>query len=633
MSRLTQIITTALGSVLLFATFAIAGWAITDWIGSPTLRSSTTPWATTEFIEVDSGVRVPKEGVASYPVVPAEENTDVQAAERTRELSATTNYLTDTDIGSEGLGDPAVGGQVFILAEHEHRSDVGSDDGAPIVIDTSDLRFVANLQAEVPTEVIEASPLPLPLIEELTRDRDLGLDGFLGLDICAGMIPGATAPPGCPSGGFGGTIVAISLDILDPVRVILGAPDVFPGCRSDDSTFRMQLITNRPGALTSLMWNFGPGTGNTLEQPPDAVVTAGATPPELDTQWYEQLDDASAGTPRIRFCMEVPIRVDEGAVFHVVLFTSTHEPDDGGRAGDSVGFMHTGSSERRRPPTRMSSTGRDTLSVAAFRDSSQATRMVVQARRRLPVSMPVIENCSPTFDGATPTTPIGSDIQGIPTYTYSFDTSAGDWDEFWGDEWDTMDVFALPLRGAIGYSVCVYELDRDGRVVYAEAADVWVPGTRHVRVRVNGFQTFDTSANPAIASLTVEATSQTQCSSYTVDWPGPSQILVEFGSAADICLFQHADGLRTNGGFFLDTFLTRDGGGVDTLQHWISIPKSELRRLVESTDNYLVTIPLPNIAHGDAEGPSGQATLEVTIGPVGGIERWRFGFPFPFIDL
>ena len=626
MSRPIRILGIAFGSVVLFGMFAVAGWAITG-----QSNSQQTPWAAAEFIEVDDGVRVPTDAVRSYPLVPAEDETEQDVVDRAREVAATTDYLDDTGVISQQLGDPAAGGQVFVRIDAADRAagDLGDSFGS------------ADPPAEVPVEVLESEPFLHPLIDQLTADRDLGLDRFVALDICAGMIPGATPPAGCPPGGFGGTIVPISLEVLDPVRIVVGAPDVHPECRSDDSTFRMRVITNRPGRLQSIMWNIGPGTGNTLRsQPPDAAITRGSTPSALEAQWYEDLDGASVGTPRIRFCMEIPIRVDEGTVHHAVFLTSTYEPDGDEDGYATGGFLHTGSVERRRPPTGFTSFGRDTLYVRAFRDSSRGTRTVVQARRRIPVrpselrAASAIEGCDPSFDGATPTTPTVLGTQGIAMDTYGLDTSGDDWP--WGSEWDAMDVHALPLHGSIAYSVCMYELDAADRVVYAEAADVWVPWTRIVRVFVDAIVTSNVSPEPAISSATFDAAAQSQCRPYVIDWPGPNHLFIEFvgTGAPEVCLFQHTGGLVTNGGFLFEISLARAATSeVDTVQHWISIPRTELRCANDcGAGEFIVTVPLPVVTSDGTEMSSGEAQLRVVLGEPGGIEAWRFGYPFPFIS-
>jgi hypothetical protein len=606
---------------------AAAGWALTG-----QSNSRQTPWATAEFVEVDGGVRVPKGAVRSYPVVPAEDETEQDLLDRADEVAATSDYLDDAGVVGQQLGDPAAGGQVFVQIDAADRTDSGQGDPFGS----------SGLPEEVPIEVLEAAPFLHPLIDRLTADRDLGVDRFTALDICAGMTPGATPPAGCPPGGFGGTIVPFSLEVLDPVRIVLGTPDAHPECRSDDTTFRMRVVTNRPGRLRSIMWNIGPGTGNTLRvQPPDAVVTFSTTPADLDTQWYEDLDESSVDTPRIRFCMEVPIRVEEGTVKHAVFLTSAYEPDDDDELGFATGgFLHTGSNERRRPRSGLTSIGRDTLYVRAFRDSSQGTRTVVQARRRVPVASgelmaeSAIEGCDPSFDGATPTRPTGLGTQAIAMDTYSIDTSGDDWP--WGREWDALDVHALPLHGSIGYSVCIYELDAADRVVYAEAADVWVPWTRIVRVFVDGVFTSEVSPEPAISSATFVAAAQSQCRPYVIDWPGPNVLVVEFvgTGSPEVCLFQHTDGLVTNGGFPFEISLARAGtGDVDTVQHWISIPRTELRCPSDcGAGEFVVTVPMPFVTSDGTESSSGEAQLRVVLLEPGGIEAWRFDYPFPFIS-
>lgn len=625
MSRPIRILGIVVGSLILFGVFAAAGWALTG-----QSSSQQTPWAAEEFVEVDDGVRVPKEAVRSYPVAPAGDKTEQDLLDRAGEVAATSDYLDDTGVVSQQLGDPAAGGQVFVRIDAADRTH--SDQG--------DLSGSADLPGEVPIEVLEAAPFLHPLIDQLTADRGLGVDQFTALDICAGMTAGATPPAGCPPGGFGGTIVPFSLEVLDPVSIILGTPDAHPECRSDASTFRMRVIANRPGRLQSIMWNIGPGTGNTLrDQPPDAVVTFSTTPAELDTQWHEDLDESILGTPRIRFCMEVPIRVEEGTVKHAVFLTSTYEPDDDELGFATGGFLHTGSVERRRPPTGFTSFGRDTLYVRAFRDSSRGTHTVVQARRRVPLGSgelmaeSAIEGCDPSFDGATPARPTGLGTQGIAMDTYSLDTSGADWP--WGREWDALDVHALPLHGSIGYSVCIYELDAAGRVLYAEAAEVWVPWTRIVRVFVDGVITSEVSPEPAISSATFDAAAQSQCRPYVIDWPGPNVLVVEFvgTSSPEVCLFQHTDGLVTNGGFLFEISLARAAtGDVDTVQHWISIPRTELRCANDcGPGEFVVIVPMPVVTSAGAETSSGEVQLRVVLLDRGGIEAWRFGYPFSFI--
>lgn len=207
MSRLFKIFGLVLGTVLLFALAAVAGWTITGWLGVGETDSADDHLALTQ-----------------YPLVQEGEDVEATLDWLSEEQDLTAAALTDGADASAEMGAAAAGGQAarlisepVALGESAGTSDgsnasaaesasegSGGDPGdeplpPDIFVDTPYLAGRVDL-----TDVVIADPV-----------------GALNLDVCAGPTELPETPAGCPD-GMGGTILAIDDHTDPPVMPTVG---------------------------------------------------------------------------------------------------------------------------------------------------------------------------------------------------------------------------------------------------------------------------------------------------------------------------------------------------------------------------------------------------------------------------
>ena len=479
MSRLTRILAVAAGSLALFAVFAVAGWAATDWLAS-------SDDAAAEFETVAFEV---------YPLVPAQENPGDRLSQLGFEQDLTYQALNGEASGDGNdeslliggsLGAAQAGGQIVQMVDPSltqvvHVTSPTTGDGTPPTLLETEPGSSADgdtIEEELPADLFDDVPF---LFDHLDL-RDIRIADPVGpllIDICAGMTPGATPPAGCPPGGFGGTIHTLDLEFDPLINAHVFPPSSTRCAPSDDTTWRLLVSISAPGTLHLEMWRGSPDS----DPPLDAFTGAFDVPTDVADSITAELD---AGPSFVRgfFCIEVPAMPGEVVVEHYVV---SSYPPHGGARGPS--FRSSFEFRSGRPPSGMTAFGTDVLYVRVFR---AANEMVWVKAVEVEPGTPTHEVCNtggrdlrstrgPTPHGSSPDADVLSELaESIPITV----------DEAWPYEsrFDTLDVYRLQLVAGTQYAVCTYVVDTApfGNVVFSEAAFVATPTARRMRVVIAG---------------------------------------------------------------------------------------------------------------------------------------------------
>ncbi len=478
MNRTTRTLAMAAGSVALFAAFAVAGWAATDWLAS-------SDDGTAEFETVALEV---------YPLVPAQESPADRLSQLGFEQDLTYQALNgeapgdgngDSSLIGGSLGAAQAGGQIVQMVDPSLTRVVDvtlpttGDGTPPTLLETEPGSSVDGdtVEEELPADLFDDVPF---LFDHLDL-RDIRIADPVGpllIDICAGMTPGATPPAGCPPGGFGGTIHTLDLDVDPSITAYVFPPENRCG-PSDDTTWRLLVSINAPGTLHLEMWRGSPDS----DPPLDAFTGAFDVPADVADSLAAELDAGSI--VRDFFCIEVPAMPGEVVVENYVV---SSYPPHGGARGPS--YRSSFAFRSGRPPSEMAPSGTDVLYVRVFR---AADEMVWVKAVEVEPGTPTHEVCNtggrdlrssrgPTPHGSFPDADVLSELaESIPMITD---------DEAWPYEsrFDTLDVYRLQLVAGAQYAVCTYVVDTApfGNVVFSEAAFVATPTARRMRVVIAG---------------------------------------------------------------------------------------------------------------------------------------------------
>ncbi|RLE15658.1 MAG: hypothetical protein DRJ50_15775, partial [Actinobacteria bacterium] len=599
MSRFTRILAMAVGSVALFALFAVAGWAITDQF-------------TSEDVDVVASETVM---LTEYPLVPANEDTATQfvalgeeqeMTERSLEGEFSAEPVPDGEGGSAStLGAAHAGGQVsraidrsatevVEVAFDESGEGTSSDSSEPPLLpDEAEAADAIPTEAEggpLPDDPEEDGPLPAGIFDDMPFLFDhLDLDdvriadpvGPIRFDVCAGAEYLLDPPEGCAS-GIGGTIVTLDLDVDPYLWGNVNEPIFSPGISgpfcgvSDDETWRLSVEVSRPGTVHLTMW------GGTEESIP---------PVDAFSQSFDVPDDIAATLPapagatfeeRVkRFCIQVPAMV--GRVTAESYLVSSHPPDAGTQ---SVPYRWSMVSRSGRPPTGLTAFGVDTLYVRTIRSEHEqvwvkALEMTADQRSseicntggaELGGRGPIPQGLS---DAAVDAEVIGQVSQTIPITI----------DDTWPYEakYNTLEVRRLQLLAGTDYALCTYVVGGNSvrpSIVYSEASYVGTAGARPMQVKVDAVVGSDRTPEVALSLLRV--TPQVDgCRTEQVTYPGRN-VYVQRGTT--LCGSDETGGaissVLTNGGFVVSTYsVAADGRDRETFirtDSWVPVDRSDI---------------------------------------------------------
>lgn len=195
MTRPLKLAGTALGSVVAFAFFALAGWGIAD-----LLSDDPVPEATVAALR--------------YPLMPVGEDEEATLEWIGEEQDQTAVAMADNAAEDEPLGSSAAGAQAVRIAADSSfpPADVEDLEGST---DESGLATEAGLgdpaEHGIPVEVFGEAPYLRGRVD-LTGIVIADPVGPVDIDICAGETRLPESPAGCPF-GFGGTVVPLDGEI------------------------------------------------------------------------------------------------------------------------------------------------------------------------------------------------------------------------------------------------------------------------------------------------------------------------------------------------------------------------------------------------------------------------------------
>jgi len=595
MNRFMRILAMAVGSVALFALFAVAGWAITD-----------------QFMSEDVDA-VASEAVVltEYPLVPANEDAATQFVALGEEQEMTARSLEgefsaesvpDGEGGSAGtLGAAHAGGQVSRAIDRsateiaEVASD-GTGEGSPSSpSDPPPPSNEAEAADAIPTEVEgepplgdseEGGELPAGIFDDMPFLFDhLNLDdvriadpvGPIRFDVCAGAEYLLDPPEGCAS-GIGGTIVTLDLDVDPNLWGNVNTPIFSPGVSgpfcgvSDDETWRLPVQVSHPGTVHLTMW------GGTDESIP---------PADAFSQSFDVPDDIAATLPapagatfeeRVKtFCIQVPAVA--GRVTAESYLVSSHSPDAGAQ---SVPYRWSMVSRSGRPPTGLTAFGVDTLYVRTIRSEHEqvwvkALEMTADQRSSEICSTGGAELSArgPIPQGHFEAEVIGQVSQTIPITI----------DDTWPYEtkYNTLEVRRLQLLAGTDYALCTYVVGGNRArpsIVYSEASYVGTAGARPMQVKVDAVVGSDRAPEVALSLLRVTPRVD-GCRTEQVAYPGRN-VYVQRGTV--LCGSDEIGGaisnVLTNGGFVVSTYaVAADGRDRETFirtDSWVPVDRSDV---------------------------------------------------------
>ena len=617
MTRLTRILAQIIGSVALFALFAVAGWAITDWL---------TP-------DQDSSPELETVALSEYPLNPILEDIDEQLTQLGIEQNLTELALSEStdnegDSQDSSLGAAVAGGQTVRMV-----SRAAIETGPRRTDDDSATSTPAGDADEIPSEVLDDTPFLFDHLD-LSDIRVADPIGPLRIDVCAGPELLPESPGGC-SFGFGGTIVTTDADVDPSISAALFSPDGSASqCEaSDDTTWRLLVRISAPGTLHLEMWNGSPDS----DPPAGAVAGSFDVPADVAASMTTSLDAGESSTDSDGFfCISVPAMRGEVVVEHYVV--SSYPPHGGSRGPSS---RQSFNSRSGRPPSGMTPFGLDTLYVRTIRTATE--EMWVKAVEIDP-GTPVHDVCNTGGREIGPRGPtpsgVGQDADVIGRLSWSVPITI---DEVWPYDplYDTVDLFKLDLLAGNQYAVCTYAVDlspgfSEG-VIFSEAAFVATPTARSMLVRIAGVGGIDRT--PEVERLGFDVLPLAPgCGNTSVEYPG-----VNRREEIDRILCGQDGGTSVsnvviNGGFPV-TIVTKDLVGSDQVETnaWIPVDSADI---VCGTNcggslSRTVRIPVKGLAYTESNRSRHQIAyvdlvVEFLPPPSNGFTEWNLGTPDAF---
>jgi len=348
MSRLTRILAMAVGSVALFALFAVAGWAITDQF----MSEESTP-AMIETVALEE-----------YPLIPAEDDIEEQFVRIDAQTpivlepqnAESTSGESQEETGTTSVSSRRPDSAQTVRVVRRSLVDVIDD---PDPLDTDGSAPPTDDEPASTTIVVGSDDTIVPEGEEPYEVAaletgedvpflfgDLGLRnpvvadpiGPLRIDLCAGSAAGSSVPAGCPS-GIGGIVALIDDDVDGSINALVFDPNTaFERCgASDDTTWQLLVHMTVPGTLNLTLWE---GTaevrgdrGLISTAPPGVFSRSVEVPPETAAALTAALDDGR--TPEFGlgfFCIEVPAMAKNTPIVAEHFVVSSY-PAHGGARG------------------------------------------------------------------------------------------------------------------------------------------------------------------------------------------------------------------------------------------------------------------------------------------------------------
>jgi hypothetical protein len=189
MSRAMRILLTVLGGLVVFAGFAITGYAVANRMAG------------------DSGAREVE--MARYPALPVDGATQDDVLDWVTEQQDRTALAMTEDAESEA-GNPAAGGQsIRVVREDSGVAGSDAETTGTTTVETGEGSGIP--EGAIPPEVISDAPFLAGLVD-LSDVVIADPIGSLDIDICAGSERLPSTPVGCPP-GFGGTIIPFDGDL------------------------------------------------------------------------------------------------------------------------------------------------------------------------------------------------------------------------------------------------------------------------------------------------------------------------------------------------------------------------------------------------------------------------------------
>jgi hypothetical protein len=251
MTRLTRILAQVIGSVALFALFAVAGWAITDWLTSDDQAGEDTI------------------AMLEYPLVPEGDEVESTLDWITEQQAMTAEAMVEP---SAAIGDPAAGGQSARVIPASSLAEATAEDpdgAAP----TTTIGDEGDESSEgVPRDVFADAPYLRGRVD-LTDVVIADPVGPLQIDICAGSEVLPATPAGCPP-GFGGTIVPLDGHLPSEEPDVGGRP---PTGLTAFGTDVLYVRAFRRSSVAEQIWVSATEPGAT-QTPADVCDTGGVVP-------------------------------------------------------------------------------------------------------------------------------------------------------------------------------------------------------------------------------------------------------------------------------------------------------------------------------------------------------------------
>lgn len=623
MSRLTRILAMAVGSVALFAVFAVAGWAITD-------RFTT---------EESTPVMLETVALEEYQLIPAEEDVEEQFARIDAQTSVApeTQGVASTSGESQGEATSAAVGsrrpdsaQTVRVVRRSLVDVVDSPDPSETEGSTPPSDAATSSTTTVSESGEATDPEGEGTDEEaaggLTEETpflfgDLGLRnpvvadpvGPLRFDLCAGSAAGWGAPAGCPP-GIGGIVTLVD-DEVDPAiaALVFGPNTAFERCGpSDDTTWKLIVHMRVPGTLNLTLWEGAAevrgNRGLISAAPPGAFSRSVEVPPETAAALTAALDDGR--TPEFGlgfFCIEVPAMATNTPIVAEHFVVSSY-PAHGGARGplyqNDVSLYEADPRVGLRPPTIVwGAPGTDDVVNATIykRESEQAWAKAVEIQSW--ASVQDVCNTDGVAVGSAGPVPSGTGspsgdtiIVGDFVRTANVGTSGG-WP--YDPSIDKADGLQVQLTPGLTYALCTYVVSGGDSlspvVVHSEATFVATPTTREIDVEISGIQ--GVSVAPTAEHVEFSVRPQIEgCRGGNVEFPGANSGV--FGQDLPIC-HGAASGVRDAGGFAIKVqSFSRDGDFEwgNTNEAWIPVDPSELTCVWDCLETLerVVRLPAPD---------------------------------------
>ena len=657
MSRLTRILAMAVGSVALFALFAVAGWAIADQFmsdGSAPAVLETVALEEYQLIPAEEDVEEQFARIdAQTPVAPETQGVEFTSGESQEETGSTTVTNRPPDSAQTVRVVPRSLVDVVDSPEASETTDSTPPDETASS-STSTVGDAGDTSLSDP-EGDDEEATDETVLTEATEDApflfgDLGIRnpvvadpiGPMRFDLCAGTAFGSSAPAECPP-GIGGIVTLLDDDVDVAINALVFGPNsAFRRCgASDDTTWKLLVRMSTPGTLNLALWE----GDRDSSRPPGAFFAAIEAPPEAAEAMTASLDSGTIGAEResVFFCIDVPAMAKNTPTIAEEFVVSSY-PAHGGARGPThrydVSLYEADPRVGLRPPTLISGApGTDDVVNATIyrKEHEEAWVKAVEIR-----SWALVQDvCNTDGSAIGPAGPVPSGtgspsgdtvIVGDYVRTANVGTSGG-WP--YDPSIDRADGLQVQLMPGFTYALCTYVV-RGGdslspEVVHSEATFVATPTTREIDIEISGIQ--GVSVAPTAEHVEFSVRPQIEgCRGGNVEYPGPNSGV--FDQDLPIC-HGTASGVRDAGGFAIKVqSFSRDGDSEwgDTNEAWIPVDPSELTCVWDCRETLerVVRLPAPD------EVLSATRRQGVTIGlisltirfeppPVRGFPEWTIG--------